>query len=156
VVYFQEKLMQVILTKDISGVGKKGDIKNIADGYARNFLLPKGLGILATEVNLKKLQAEKERIAALAQREKETAVEFSQKLKNMAITITRKAGEENKIFGSVTKEDIVEALSKKGFLIDKKMVAIPHPIKLLGVYTIPIKFHKEVEAQISIRVVSEK
>jgi len=148
--------MQVILTQDIPGVGKKGEIKNIAEGYARNFLLPKGLGLLATATNLKKLQEEKKRIAALAQREKETAIEFSQKLKNVSITITRKSGEENKIFGSVTREDIVEALSKKGLSIDKKMVIIPHPIKLLGVYTIPIKFHKEVEAQISLRVVREK
>lgn len=147
--------MQVILTKDISGVGKKGDIKNVADGYARNFLIPKGFGILATEVNLKKIEEEKKKTAVLAKKEKETAQEFSQKLKNIAITITRKSGEENKIFGSVTKEDIVEALDKKGFLIDKKMVDIPHPIKLLGVYTIPIKFHKEVEAQISVRVVKE-
>lgn len=147
--------MQVILIKDISGIGKKGEIKNVADGYARNFLIPKGFAILATEVNLKKLQEEKKRTAVLAQKEKETALEFSQRLKNVAITITRKTGEENKIFGSVTKEDIVEALSKKGFLIDKKMVAISHPIKLLGVYTIPIKFHKEVETEISVRVVKE-
>lgn len=148
--------MEIILTSDISGVGKKGDIKNVADGYARNFLIPKGLGVPATEVNLKKLQEEKRRIAILAQKEKESAIEFSQALKNLAITIMRTAGEGNKLFGSVTKEDIVEAVAKKGFSIDKKMVDIPHPIKLLGVYTIPIKLYKEVTAQISLRVVREK
>jgi large subunit ribosomal protein L9 len=148
--------MEIILKSDISGLGKKGDIKNVADGYARNFLIPKGLGIPATQANLKKLQDEKRRVALLAQKEKESAIEFSQALKNLVITIARTAGEGNKLFGSVTKEDIVDALSKKGFSIDKKMVDIPQPIKLLGVYTIPIKLHKEVDAQISVRVVREK
>ncbi|MDI6735445.1 MAG: 50S ribosomal protein L9 [bacterium] len=147
--------MQIILQDDISGVGKKGEIKNVSEGYARNFLIPKGLGIPATESNLKKLQEDKKRIAVLAQREKESALEFSQGLKNISITINRKSGEGNKIFGSVTKEDIVEALSKKGFKIDKKMVDISQPIKLLGVYTIPIKLHKEVETKVSLRVVKE-
>jgi large subunit ribosomal protein L9 len=148
--------MEIILKSDISGLGKKGDIKNVADGYARNFLIPKGLGIPATQANLKKLQDEKRRVALLAQKEKESAIEFSQALKNLVITIARTAGEGNKLFGSVTKEDIVDALSKKGFSIDKKMVDIPQPIKLLGVYTIPIKLHKEVDAQISVRVVRVK
>ncbi|MFH1562187.1 MAG: 50S ribosomal protein L9 [Nitrospirota bacterium] len=147
--------MQIILQNDISGVGKKGEIKNVSEGYARNFLIPKGFGIPATESNLKKLHEDKKRIAVLAQREKESAIEFSQGLKNISITISRKAGEENKIFGSVTKEDIVDALSKKGFKIDKKMVDISQPIKLLGVYTIPIKLHKEVETKASLRVVKE-
>jgi large subunit ribosomal protein L9 len=148
--------MEIILKSDISGLGKKGDIKNVADGYARNFLIPKGFGIPATAANLKKLQDEKKRMALVAQKEKESAIKLSQALKNLAITISRTAGEGNKLFGSVTKEDIVEALAKKGFSIDKKMVDIPQPIKLLGVYTIPIKLHKEVEAQISVRVVREK
>ncbi|MEW6618307.1 MAG: 50S ribosomal protein L9 [bacterium] len=148
--------MEVILKTDITGVGKKGEIKNVAEGYARNFLIPKGLGVPATKSNLEKLNEEKKRIAVFAQREKQTAIEFSQNLKNTTITITRKAGEGNKIFGSVTKEDIVEAVAKKGFVMDKKMVDIPQPIKLLGVYTIPIKLHKEVETEISLRVVREK
>jgi len=148
--------MEVILKTDISGVGKKGDIKIVASGYARNFLIPKGFAVPATKINLEKLQHEKKRIAALAQKEKEAAIEFSQALKNVAITITRKAGEENKLFGSVTKEDIAEALSKKGFSIDKKMIDIPQPIKLLGVYTIPIKLYKGVDTAISLRVVKEK
>ncbi|MEW6607621.1 MAG: 50S ribosomal protein L9 [bacterium] len=148
--------MEVILKTDITGVGKKGEIKNVAEGYARNFLIPKGLGVPATKSNLERLNEEKKRIAVFAQREKQTAIEFSQNLKNTTITITRKAGEGNKIFGSVTKEDIVEAVAKKGFVMDKKMVDIPQPIKLLGVYTIPIKLHKEVETEISLRVVREK
>lgn len=147
--------MQIILQNDISGVGKKGEIKNVSEGYARNFLIPKGFGIPATESNLKKLQEDKKRIAVLAQREKESAIEFSQGLKNISITIRRKAGEENKIFGSVTKEDIVDALAKSGFEINKKMVDIAQPIKLLGVYTISIKLHKEVETKVSLRVVRE-
>ncbi|MEW6097123.1 MAG: 50S ribosomal protein L9 [bacterium] len=148
--------MQVILKTDISGIGKKGDIKDVAQGYARNFLIPKGLGVPATKINLEKLQEEKKRIAAFAQKEKESAIEFSQRLKNVAITITRKAGEGNKLFGSVTKEDIVEALAKKNFFVDKKMIDLQQPIKLLGVYTIHIKLHKEVDTQVSIRVVKEK
>ncbi len=147
--------MQIILQDDISGVGKKGEIKNVSEGYARNFLIPKGLGIPATESNLKKLHEAQKRIAVLAQREKESAIEFSQGLKNISITINRKSGEGNKIFGSVTKEDIVDALAKKGFKIDKKMVDISQPIKLLGVYTIPIKLHKEVETKVSLRIVKE-
>jgi large subunit ribosomal protein L9 len=147
--------MKIILEKDVQGLGKAGEIKEVADGYARNFLLPKGLAILATAGNLKVLEDKKRRIAELAAREKATAEEFAKKLQNVSVCIKKKAGKGEKLFGSVTSEDIISALQKQGIKIEKKMINITGPIKTLGKHLVNITLHRDIDVTITVSVERE-
>jgi len=147
--------MKVILRKEIENIGKTGDVVNVADGYARNYLIPEGLVFLATPQNLKKLEEEKKREEASKKKEKKEAEELKAKIESLSCTIARKTEQENKLFGSITPADISEELLAKGVEIDKKKIEIAQPVREFGIYTIPVRIHPEVEAHIKIWVVKE-
>lgn len=147
--------MEVILRQDIPKLGHRGDIVNVADGYARNYLLPKRLAVPATEANKKIV--EQERLAYLRREAKlrEEAQELAKLLVNVELKIPRKAGEEGQLFGSVTAQDIVEELRKLNYHIDRKKIELEHPIKQVGEFTVPIRLHKDVMVEIKVKVLRE-
>lgn len=145
--------MKVILTEDVERVGKVGDLVEISDGYARNFLIPKKLAAEATEKNVKALEHEKRLISDKVRKEKKEALELAKKINECSITIPVKVGEEDKLFGSVTAKDIAEALSREGIKIDKKKIQLESPLKELGVFDVPIKLHQETVASLKLWIV---
>ncbi len=147
--------MKVILLENIGKLGEEGDVVNVAGGYARNYLLLKKKALSYTPGNMKKFESIKKLKTIQYQRSKKEAEKFALKLNTLSITSVVKAGENEKLFGSVTSSDINELLKKEGYEIDKKKIVLSEPIKSLGVYTIPIKLHPEVQASIKLWVVSE-
>ena len=147
--------MEVILREDIEKLGSRGQMVNVAPGFARNFLLPKRLAVAATDANKKIV--EQERQAALRREAKEAseASELAKLLAPVEITIAQKAGENDQLFGSVTSADIVARLEEKKFHIDKKKIILHDPIKQLGEHTITIRLHREVSVDIKVNVVKE-
>lgn len=147
--------MKVILLADVKGTGKKGEVYEVSDGYARNFLIKKGLAKEATAVEVNSLKIKKEAEEFHKKEEIKRLTEIASRLKNSVVYCKVKAGEQGKIFGSVTSQEIVNALAVSGFDIDKKMVVLPEPIKKLGVYTVEIKLMAGVSAKISVKVENE-
>jgi large subunit ribosomal protein L9 len=147
--------MKVILKQDVPSLGKTGDLIKVHDGYARNLLIPKGLAIEANERNIKNFEHEKKNILKRAEKEQKAAQDQAAKLADVTITIARKIGDQDKIFGSVTSRDIELALKEKGFDIDKKMIVHEEQIKALGEFKVRIKIHSGVEAEIKLNVVGE-
>lgn len=147
--------MKVILKEDIKNLGKMGDIVSVADGYARNYLIPKGLVVEANEKNIKSLEHEKRIIDEKAKKFRKTVQDLASKISSLTISIKSKAGEEGKLFGSITSMDIAEALQKEGIEIDKKKIILEEPIKRLGSYTVNVKLHADVSAPLNIQVVKE-
>jgi len=147
--------MDVILRQDVDNLGSAGAVVTVKDGYARNFLLPRGLAYQATAGNRKRLEAEH------ASRAKRHAVEVTDmqalaaKLEPLSLTFTMKAGEGDKLFGSVTAADIAEQLKAQGFTIEKKQVELHEPLKALGVYKVPVRLHPEVKPEVRVWVVRE-
>ena len=147
--------MKIILRADIDRLGKLGEVINVAPGYARNYLIPKELAYLATSGNLKRIEFEKRRATQQAECEVEEARKQAEKMKDLSLTFQVKVGEEDKLFGSVTTADIVEEAAKQGFEISRHRVLLEEPIKQLGVYTIQVRLHTEVNAEVKIWVVKE-
>jgi large subunit ribosomal protein L9 len=147
--------MKVILKQDVPSLGKTGDLIKVHDGYARNLLIPKGLAIEANEKNMKFFEHEKKNILKRAEKEQKAAQDQAAKLADVTITVARKVGDQDKIFGSVTSRDIELALKEKGFNIDKKMIVHDEQIKSLGEFKVKIKIHSGVEAEIKLSVVGE-
>ncbi len=147
--------MKLILKADVKDVGRMGEMITVKDGYARNFLLPKGLAIEANPKNIKALEHEKRKIQDLARKVKAGAQDLASRISAMTVTIKAKAGEEDKLFGSVTAMDIAEAVKQEGVEIDKKRILLDEPIKRLGSYTVHVKIHPEVTSQLRIEVVPE-
>lgn len=147
--------MKIILRKDVESLGKTGDVVNVADGHARNFLIPEGLAFVAAPENMRKLEEEKRQEVALKKKEKKDAEGLKARIEALSCTIVRQTEQENKFFGSITNADIAEALQAKGVGTDKKKIEITESIREFGVYNIPIKLHPEVEANIKIWVVKE-
>ena len=147
--------MEVILREDIEKLGSRGQMVNVAPGFARNFLLPKRLAVAATDANKKIV--EQERQAALRREAKEAseASELAKLLAPVEITIAQKAGENDQLFGSVTSADIVARLEERKFHIDKKKVILHDPIKQLGEHTVTLRLHREVSVDIKVNVVKE-
>jgi len=148
--------MEVILRKDIPKLGKAGDIVKVKDGYARNYLLPKGFAIPANKKNIKALERERKIILAKAERLRKKAESLAEKLKDKTITIYRKVIEEGRIYGSVSVLDILQALKEEGIELEKSQILLEQPIKNLGVYEIPVKLTSDVEVKIKVEVVEEK
>jgi large subunit ribosomal protein L9 len=146
--------MKIILNQKVGQLGERGSIVNVADGYARNYLLPKKLAIAATPSNIRLFEQEEELQKNKEEKEKIHAEKIAEKLNNMTITVSKKAGEEI-LFGSVTTADIAELLEKEGFSIDKRKILILEAIKKLGEYQVSIKLHPEVSAQINLLVIRE-
>jgi len=147
--------MKVILREDVKDLGHIGEVLTVKDGYARNFLLPRGLASEANLKNVKALEHEKRKIQETVRKAKSGAEELSSKISALTITIKAKAGEEDKLFGSVTVMDIAEALKQEGLDIDRKKIVLEEPIKRLGNYTVSVKVHPEVAAQFTVQVVSD-
>ena len=145
--------MKVILTEEIRGLGTRGDVVNVKDGYARNFLLPKNLARQATPGNLKAIEQERKKWAALAQQEKTAAEKAAESVKGMKITVTKRAGDNGQLFGSVTANEIADALEAKGIDVDKRRIELAHAIKTLGVHDVDVRLHKDVTAHIQVEVV---
>ncbi len=147
--------MKVILKQKIENLGKIGNVIEVKDGYARNFLLSKGLALEANPKNLKILEHEKRMREAAKKKEKEQAVILAQKLKDISCTVKVRAGEDDRIFGSVTPLDIKRALDNQGIDVDKRSISLVDNIKTLGIYHALIRLHSEVEAKIKVWVVKE-
>lgn len=147
--------MEIILKKDTPSLGRMGSVVRVADGYARNYLIPQGVGIEATAKNLKLLQREIKIWEKRAQLQKEEAQKLAMEIEKLSLSFAKKAGEEDRLFGSVTSIDIEEGLKKNGFQIERKKIHLGEPIKALGVFTVPVKLHAEVTANLKVLVVKE-
>ena len=147
--------MKLILREDVEILGKVGDVVDVAGGYGRNYLLPRGLAVKASTKNLKEQEHQKKLIQARLARQKKDAEEVAGSLDSVSCTISRKTGEDEKLYGSVTSRDIEEALKEEGVSIDRKRILLEEPIKKLGVYTVPVKLHTEVTGNIKVWVVKE-
>lgn len=147
--------MEILLKKDIAGVGKEGERVSVSKGYARNFLLPKGFAMEVTSGNLERLMYEKRLKEQREAKLLKNAQELVKKLENISCTISVKTGKGEKMFGSVTSEDIVQAMKKEGIETDKKDILLPEPIKELGVYSIEVKVYHHLKGKIKVWVVRE-
>lgn len=147
--------MEVILREDVKSLGKAGELVKVKPGYARNFLLPKGLAYEATEGNRKRIQAESKARVAKSAEERTAAEALAAKLGAVSVTLARKAGEGDRLFGSITAQDIADALAKQGFAVDKRKIELEHPIKSLGAHSVPLRLHHEVQAELRVTVVAE-
>ena len=147
--------MKVILLEDVNKVGRRGEVREVSDGYARNFLLPKKLALGATAGNLKNLEHIKQQANAKAERAKADAEALRARIEALAYEERRQAPEEGKLFGSVTSQDLVDFLDKHGIKVERRRVQLDEPIKMLGETTVPIRVHPEVTAQLRVSVVRE-
>ena len=148
-------MMEVILRDDVRSLGKAGELVRVKPGYARNYLLPQGLAYEATEGNRKRIAAETRARSARLESEKSSAEAFAQTLGALSITIPGKAGEEGKLFGSVTAQDIAEAIAAQGHEVDRRRIEMDQPIKSLGEHTVAVRLHPEVHADVRVTVVAE-
>jgi large subunit ribosomal protein L9 len=147
--------MDVILRDHVENVGKRGEVVKVADGYARNYLLPRKLALVATPGNMKQIARERVKLDAVEAEEKGAAEAMAARMAGVEAIITRKVGETEALYGSVTTADIAEALGKLGFETDKRKIGLREPIKKLGEYTVPLKLHREVVVSVPVKVVAE-
>jgi large subunit ribosomal protein L9 len=145
--------MKILLKEDLDKVGKAGQIVNVKDGYGRNYLIPQGLGVLATRSAIKMVEDEMALKLRKAEAAKRAAEKLAGRLSNVSITASVVVGEEDKLFGSVTSQNIADLLKEKGFEIDRHTIILEEPIKALGVYLIPIKLHQDVKAEVKLWVI---
>ncbi|HET9741113.1 MAG TPA: 50S ribosomal protein L9 [Terriglobales bacterium] len=147
--------MEVILKEDVMKLGSRGDVVKVAEGYGRNFLLPRKLAIEATTGNKKVI--EQMRAAALRRsaKEKAQAEELSKQFDGLSVSFQRRSGEHDQLFGSVTSGDLAEALEKKGFNLDRRKIQLHEPLKTIGEFTVPVKLHKEVTAHLKVTIEKE-
>ena len=148
--------MQVILREDVENLGKIGDLVKVKPGYARNFLVPKKKAIEATPKNLKAMEHAKKIVADRLRTLKKVATADAENIKTLSLVIKAKAGEEGKLFGSVTTMDIAEAAAAKGVKIDKRKIVIEEPIKRVGDFTVQVKLHTDVTADLKVTVAAEE
>lgn len=147
--------MKVILREDVYNLGKSGELVTVKEGYARNFLLPRSLAMLASNANVRQLEHEKKVIELRQQKLKGVAQEEAKKLSGIKITIKRKVGEQDKLFGSVTALDIAEAISAAGQKVDRRHIHLPEPIKAIGSFPVEIRLHSDVTATLNVNVEGE-
>ncbi|HEX9742010.1 MAG TPA: 50S ribosomal protein L9 [Nitrospiraceae bacterium] len=144
--------MKVLLQEHIEGVGHLGDVLEVSDGFARNFLLPRKKAIEASERNVKEFEHHRRIVAEKARKEKVELEAHARSISAVSLTFTMQAGKDGKLFGSVTSKDIEEGLAEKGFTIDRKKIQLPQPIKALGTVAIAIRLHRDVTATVSVEV----
>jgi large subunit ribosomal protein L9 len=147
--------MQIILQEDVEKVGTRGQVVEVAEGYARNFLLPRKLALEATPGNMKRLEKMRATFAKREATERDSAQKLAELLAGVAITLARKAGENDQLFGSVTSTDVAEALAAQGYNIDKRKIQLDEPIKLVGEYQIRVKLYHDVTASVKLAVQRE-
>ncbi len=147
--------MKIILKQDLDNLGKIGEIVDVKPGYARNYLIPKGFAMRATDSALRMVEEEQKRMEHQHEKEKDQAQVWADELSKVSVTATVQVGEEDKVFGSVTNQDIANLLKDAGHEVDRKKIILDEPIKALGVYDVPVKLHPQVEATIKVWVVRE-
>lgn len=146
--------MKVILTEEIRGLGTRGDVVTVKDGYARNYLIPKNLAREASTGNLKLIEHERKKWNVLAQQEKDVAQKAADAVKGVKIQIEKRVGEHGHLFGSVTANEIADALTERGIDVDKRRIELAAPIKNLGLHDVEVRLHKDVTAHIQVEVVA--
>ena len=147
--------MKVVLREEVKGIGVKGDVVEVARGYARNYLLPKKLALQPEGVNLEAMKRSRERALERKEKEKKDLEALAEKIKKVSLTISMKAGEDDKLYGAVNAEHLVEALKREGIEIDKKKITLEEPLKLLGVYNVPLKLSPDLNVPLKVWVVKE-
>ena len=147
--------IQVVLKEDVDKLGKTGQVVKVKPGYARNFLLPRGLATVATKGNIERVEHEKKAAISRAAKLRTSAEAVAQKLSEVSVEIGKPAGEEGKLYGSVTTKDIAEALSAKGYVVDRKKLTLATPIKAVGTYDVVAKLGPEVSAIVKVTVVAK-
>jgi large subunit ribosomal protein L9 len=147
--------MKVILTKDLDNLGRAGALVEVKPGYGRNYLLPRNLAVLATAKNIRQLEHQKAGILSRAAKEKQNMSAMAQKLSAIEVKLSRKVGEQNKLFGSVTSKDIHELLVNQGYELQRKQIHLPEPLKEVGTHEVEVKLHAEVSAKIKVTIAPE-
>jgi large subunit ribosomal protein L9 len=147
--------VRVLLREDLENLGRRGDVVKVAPGYARNYLLPKRLAVSVTPGNMKRIEQEQRSLKIRFDREKRTAEELARRIAEVSCTIVKKVGENDILYGSVTTQEIGQVLEKEGIELDRRRILMDEPIKALGVYTVPIRVHPEVTADLKVWVVRE-
>ena len=147
--------MEIILRDHVEHLGARGQIVKVADGYARNYLLPRKLALLATEGNKKRVERERKIVEAREAEERAASEAIATRLSALELTFTRRVGETEQLYGSVTSQDIADALKAKGFEVDKRKILLPDALKALGEVTVPVKLHRDVTAQLKVTVATE-
>jgi large subunit ribosomal protein L9 len=148
--------MQVVLRDRLENLGNAGDVVTVKPGYARNYLIPQGLAYAATEANLRRIEGEKAKTVRRAAADLQAAQERATAFDGLSITFHARAGEEGKLFGSITNADIAGELEKQGLEIDRKQIQLEEPIKALGVFSVPVRLHPEVRPEIKVWVIKEE
>ena len=147
--------MEVILREHVDNLGRRGEVVKVADGYARNYLLPRKLALPATDGNRKQIERERAKLEAKEVEEKKVAEAMAERMANLEVIIARRVGETEALYGSVTTADIAEGLARKGFDLDRRKIQLPEPIKKIGDFDVPVKLDREVVAMLKVRVVAE-
>lgn len=147
--------MEVILRQSVEKLGHPGDVVKVSNGYARNYLLPRGIAVIATSGNKKQIEAQRQRLEAAEDSRRETARSQASVIEQVSLTFSARVGEEGKLFGSVTSADIVQQLEALGHTIEKRQVDLHEPIKALGVYRVPIRLHADVKPEIKVWVIKQ-
>ena len=147
--------MEVILREHVDNLGRRGEIVKVADGYARNYLLPRKLALLATEGNKKQVERERAKFDVKEADEQHAAQAIADRMANVEVVVARRVGETEALYGSVTTADITEALAAKGFEIDRRKLQLVEPIKRLGEYDVVLKLHRDVTTRVKVKVVAE-
>ncbi len=147
--------MRVILQENVEGLGYLGDVLTVADGYARNFLLPRKKAVVAEERQVKLLQHLKRQIDQKAKKELEALGDIGKQMSNVSLTFEVQTGKDDKLFGSVTSKDIAEKLAAQGTTVDRRKIQLSHPLKELGTFPVPIKLHRDVVANITVALVKK-
>jgi len=147
--------MEVILREHVEHLGRRGDLVKVADGYARNYLLPRKLALLATDNNKQQIERERAKFEIKELEEQKSAQAVADRMANVELEISRKVGETEALYGSVTSSDIADALAARGFELDRRKLVLADPIKRLGEFEIPVKLHRDVTVKLKVRVVAE-
>ena len=147
--------MEVILREHVENVGRRGEIVKVADGYARNYLLPRKLALLATDGNKQRIERERAKFEAREADEKKTAEAMAARMADVALEVARRVGESDVLYGSVTSSDIAEALAAKGFDLDRRKIHLQEPLKRLGEFNVPVRLQRDVTATVKVVVVAE-
>jgi large subunit ribosomal protein L9 len=148
--------MEVILREHVEHLGRRGDVVKVADGYARNYLLPRKIALPVTSQNRAQIERERKAFEARELEEKQTAEAAAARLAAIEVVVARRVGENDTLYGSVTAADVAEELDKQGFEIDKRKIQLHDPLKQLGEFGVPVKIHREVTAQVKVRVVAQE
>ncbi len=147
--------MEVILRQAVESLGHTGDVVSVSNGYARNYLIPRGVAYVATEGNKKRIAQERQRLESAEESRRGSARELADRLEQVSLTFSARVGEEGKLFGSVTSGDIAAQLVTHGFAIEKRQIDLHEPIKALGVYRVPVRLHADVHPEIKVWVIKQ-